>query len=110
MYIHLFLIYWIYLGAYVVKQYENCCIFADVMHRFHHFQMSCVIFYFRLSRIMFTFSDVMYRVLIFPRLKLSGGATSANCWLSLAGQLGETEKLPLPKHTLDVSIKVYTDF
>jgi len=49
-------------------------------------------------------------VLVFPRLKLSGGgSTTANCWLSIAGQYGETEQIPLPKHTLDITIKVSVD-
>ena len=44
---------------------------------------------------------------MFPRLKLSGGgSTTANCWLSIGGQYGETEQIQLPKHTLDVTIKV----
>jgi len=53
---------------------------------------------------------IQYRVLVFPRLKLSGGgSTTANCWLSIAGQYGETEQIPLPKHTLDITIKVSVD-
>ena len=52
---------------------------------------------------------IQYRVLVFPRLKLSGGgSTTANCWLSIAGQYGETEEVQLPKHTLDITIKVLT--
>jgi len=48
-------------------------------------------------------------VLVFPRLKLSGGgSTTANCWLSIGGQYGETEEIQLPKHTLDITIKVAT--
>jgi len=50
---------------------------------------------------------IQYRVLVFPRLKLSGGgSTTANCWLSIGGQYGETEQIQLPKHTLDITIKV----
>jgi len=46
---------------------------------------------------------------VFPRLKLSGGgSTTANCWLSIGGQYGETEEIQLPKHTLDITIKVVT--
>jgi len=46
-------------------------------------------------------------MLVFPRLKLSGGgSTTANCWLSIGGQYGETEQIQLPKHTLDITIKV----
>jgi len=52
---------------------------------------------------------IQYRVLVFPRLKLSGGgSTTANCWLSIGGQYGETEQIQLPKHTLDITIKVDT--
>jgi len=52
---------------------------------------------------------IQYRVLVFPRLKLSGGgSTTANCWLSIGGQYGETEEIQLPKHTLDITIKVVT--
>jgi len=50
---------------------------------------------------------IQYRMLVFPRLKLSGGgSTTANCWLSIGGQYGETEQIQLPKHTLDITIKV----
>ena len=46
---------------------------------------------------------------MFPRLKLSGGgSTTANCWLSIGGQYGETEQIQLPKHTLDITVKVVT--
>lgn len=46
---------------------------------------------------------------MFPRLKLSGGgSTTANCWLTVGGQYGETEEIQLPKHTLDITIKVVT--
>jgi len=52
---------------------------------------------------------IQYQVLVFPRLKLSGGgSTTANCWLSIGGQYGETEEIQLPKHTLDITIKVVT--
>jgi len=55
------------------------------------------------------FIVIQYRVLVFPRLKLSGGgSTTANCWLSIGGQYGETEQIQLPKHTLDITIKVVT--
>ena len=48
-----------------------------------------------------SFLAIPYRVLIFPRQK-----TSANCWFSLAGQLGETPHVSIAKHTLDYVYEV----
>ncbi|KAI0236071.1 DENN domain-containing protein 5A [Lamellibrachia satsuma] len=53
----------------------------------------------------FTNTGIPYRILIFPRQRqLSGSTTTANCWLCLAGQLGETGHVNIPKHTLDLTI------
>lgn len=52
------------------------------------------------------FPEIPYRVLIFPVQKTSGATTTANCWFSLAGQLRETSRIPISKHTLDISIQV----
>lgn len=49
---------------------------------------------------------IPYRVLIFPRQKVSGSTTSANCWFSLAGSLRDTNKIHIPKNTLDVPLQV----
>jgi len=53
----------------------------------------------------FTSTVIPYRILVFPRHKLSGGTTTANCWFSLAGHLGDSGQVPIPKHTLDISLK-----
>jgi hypothetical protein len=54
----------------------------------------------------FLFTVINYQVLIFTQKKMSGGGTSANCWLSVAGNLGETKKIPIPKHTMEVNVQV----
>ena len=54
-----------------------------------------------------TVSVIAYRILIFPRQRqLSGSTTTASCWLCLAGQLGETGVVNIPKHTLDLTVDV----
>ena len=53
----------------------------------------------------FYIAVIPYRILVFPRHKLSGGTTTANCWFSLAGHLGDSGQVPIPKHTLDISLK-----
>lgn len=45
-------------------------------------------------------TNMTYRVLIVPS-KRSSTFTSANCWISIAGNLGETKKIPIPRNTLE---------
>lgn len=45
-------------------------------------------------------TNMTYRVLISPS-KRSSSFTSANCWISIAGNLGETKKIPIPRNTLE---------
>ena len=56
---------------------------------------------FHVDTYIFSCLAIPYRVLIFPRQK-----TSANCWFSLAGQLGETPHVSIAKHTLDYVYEV----
>lgn len=44
---------------------------------------------------------VPYRILVFPSTKLGGSTTSANVWLSVAGQLGDSGRMDLPKSLLE---------
>ncbi len=53
-----------------------------------------------------SFAVIPYRVLIFPRQGGGGATTTSNCWFSLAGQMGETPHVPIPKHALDISVEV----
>ncbi|GFR82162.1 DENN domain-containing protein 5A [Elysia marginata] len=46
-------------------------------------------------------SVVPYRVLIYPSTKLGGSTTSANVWVSVAGQLGETGVMEVTKSLLE---------
>uniref|UniRef100_A0A8D8PXI4 DENN domain-containing protein 5B n=1 Tax=Cacopsylla melanoneura TaxID=428564 RepID=A0A8D8PXI4_9HEMI len=48
----------------------------------------------------FVNTNMTYRVLIAPS-KRSSTFTSANCWISIAGNLGETKKIPIPRNTLE---------
>lgn len=48
----------------------------------------------------FVNTNMTYRVLIVPS-KRSSTFTSANCWISIAGNLGETKKIPIPRNTLE---------
>lgn len=47
-----------------------------------------------------------YRVVVFPSRKLSASTTSANAWIIVAGTLGETKLLPLPRQTLEIVFQV----
>lgn len=49
----------------------------------------------------FTSTIMPYRVVIFPSRKLSASTTSANAWLIVAGTLGETKLITLPRQTLE---------
>ncbi|KAK2158757.1 hypothetical protein LSH36_164g02051 [Paralvinella palmiformis] len=53
----------------------------------------------------FTATTIPYRILIFPRQNTSVSTSTANGYCSISGQLGHTDKIPIPKHTLDISIK-----
>ncbi|XP_046341976.1 DENN domain-containing protein 5B-like isoform X2 [Haliotis rufescens] len=54
-----------------------------------------------------TFSQtvVPYRVLIYPSTKFACGTTSAVPWISIAGQLGETGVMDIPKGCLEFSVE-----
>lgn len=73
------------------KVYENSM---------NNFECTCqqVLFYF--------FAVMPYKVLIFPSLKFGCSTTSANPWISLAGQLGETGMIEIPKGCLECNIEV----
>ncbi len=47
-----------------------------------------------------------YRVLIYPSTKFGCGTTSAVPWISIAGQLGETGIMDIPKGCLEFSVEV----
>ncbi|ELU14295.1 hypothetical protein CAPTEDRAFT_228570 [Capitella teleta] len=53
----------------------------------------------------FSKTVIGYQVLIFTQKKMSGGGTSANCWLSMSGSLGETKRIPIPKHTMEMNLQ-----
>ncbi|XP_059154011.1 DENN domain-containing protein 5B-like isoform X2 [Physella acuta] len=48
---------------------------------------------------------VPYRVLIYPSTKLGCSTTSANVWLSVAGQLGETGTIDVAKSLLEMNFE-----
>ncbi|CAG5114611.1 unnamed protein product [Candidula unifasciata] len=50
-------------------------------------------------------SVVPYRVLIYPSSKLGCSTTSANVWLSVAGQLGETGEMEVAKSLLELNFE-----
>ncbi|XP_054716974.1 DENN domain-containing protein 5A-like [Uloborus diversus] len=50
----------------------------------------------------FTSTTMPYRVVIFPSRKLSASTTSANAWIIVAGTLGETKLIPLPRQMLEI--------
>ncbi|BFZ25149.1 hypothetical protein BsWGS_28188 [Bradybaena similaris] len=50
-------------------------------------------------------SVVPYRVLIYPSTKLGCSTTSANVWLSVAGQLGETGEMEVAKSLLELTFE-----
>ncbi|XP_015910435.1 DENN domain-containing protein 5A isoform X2 [Parasteatoda tepidariorum] len=50
----------------------------------------------------FTSTSIPYRVVVFPSRKLSASTTSANAWIIMAGNLGETKLIPLPRQTLEI--------
>ncbi|XP_074642323.1 DENN domain-containing protein 5B-like isoform X3 [Tubulanus polymorphus] len=43
----------------------------------------------------------MFRVIIYPGKKFSVSTTTANCWISLSGQLGQTCNIHIPKGVLE---------
>ncbi|XP_013061457.1 DENN domain-containing protein 5A-like isoform X2 [Biomphalaria glabrata] len=50
-------------------------------------------------------SVVPYRILVYPSTKLGCSTTSANVWISLAGQMGETGSMELPKSLLEMNFE-----
>ncbi|GFT92719.1 DENN domain-containing protein 5A [Nephila pilipes] len=50
----------------------------------------------------FTSTSIPYRVVVFPSRKLSASTTSANAWIIVAGTLGETKLIPLPRQALEI--------
>ncbi|XP_075214645.1 DENN domain containing pinstripe isoform X2 [Lycorma delicatula] len=50
----------------------------------------------------YTTTRLPYRVVIFPSRKSSAATTSANCWVAVSGSNGETQRLALPKGSLQL--------
>ncbi|KAG8182527.1 hypothetical protein JTE90_002064 [Oedothorax gibbosus] len=50
----------------------------------------------------FTSTVIPYRIVVFPSRKLSASTTSANAWIIVAGSLGETKLIPLPRQMLEI--------
>lgn len=48
---------------------------------------------------------VTYRVLVFPSTKLGCSTTSANVWLSVAGQMGDSGRMELQKGLLELTFE-----
>ncbi|CAD7081131.1 unnamed protein product [Hermetia illucens] len=42
-----------------------------------------------------------YRVVIFPSKKFGSGTTSSNVWVTIAGTMGETQQVPVPKGAVE---------
>ncbi|XP_013380096.1 DENN domain-containing protein 5B isoform X2 [Lingula anatina] len=53
----------------------------------------------------FTSTIIPYRVLIFPSRKFQGYATSANPYICLAGNLGDTGVVQVARHTLEILVE-----
>lgn len=51
---------------------------------------------------------VPYKVLIYPSPKFGCSTTSANPWISFAGQHGETGVIEIPKGCLEFNVEVCT--
>lgn len=45
--------------------------------------------------------ELPYRVVIFPSKKLGAATTSANVWVSISGNMGETQQVKTPRGTLE---------
>uniref|UniRef100_UPI00358FB74B DENN domain-containing protein 5B-like isoform X2 n=1 Tax=Myxine glutinosa TaxID=7769 RepID=UPI00358FB74B len=53
----------------------------------------------------FTSMSMPYRVLIIPSKKLGGSVTTANAWICLSGELGDTGVLKVPKNVLQMTFE-----
>ena len=54
------------------------------------------------------FLVVPYKVMIFPSPKFGCSTTSANPWVCIAGQLGQTGPIEIPKGFLEFNVEVRT--
>uniref|UniRef100_A0A8C4Q3B8 DENN domain-containing protein 5B n=1 Tax=Eptatretus burgeri TaxID=7764 RepID=A0A8C4Q3B8_EPTBU len=53
----------------------------------------------------FSSMSMPYRVLIIPSKKLGGSVTTANAWICLSGELGDTGVLKVPKNVLQMTFE-----
>lgn len=45
--------------------------------------------------------ELPYRVVIFPSKKFGAATTSANVWVAISGNMGETQQVKTPRGTLE---------
>lgn len=61
-----------------------------------------IFFLSRQFRIIISFSiELPYRVVIFPSKKFGAATTSANVWVAISGNMGETQQVKTPRGTLE---------
>ncbi|XP_046672134.1 DENN domain-containing protein 5B-like [Homalodisca vitripennis] len=58
----------------------------------------------------YTNTRIPYRVAIFPSQKSNAATTSANCWLTVSGSNGETQRVPIPRGALEFVFHVSINF
>lgn len=49
----------------------------------------------------FSDQELPYRVVIFPSKKFGAATTSANVWVAISGNMGETQQVKTPRGTLE---------
>lgn len=59
-----------------------------------------------LARLFLLFTVIPYHILIVPSKKLGGSMFTANPWICISGELGETGVLQIPRNTLEMTFEV----
>lgn len=54
----------------------------------------------------FLFAVIPYHILIVPSKKLGGSMFTANPWICISGELGETGVLQIPRNILEMTFEV----
>lgn len=61
---------------------------------------------FPLSKLLLLFAVIPYHILIVPSKKLGGSMFTANPWICISGELGETGVLQIPRNILEMTFEV----
>lgn len=54
----------------------------------------------------FLLTVIPYHILIVPSKKLGGSMFTANPWICISGELGETQILQIPRNVLEMTFEV----